>query len=86
MDYARPLRTHTVNIGKKENMKFANIRDYWNDKTMEKIVDLLHQYQGLFSTTFSEIKWISRELGKMKILLKLQAKTIEKRPYRLNPL
>jgi hypothetical protein len=38
-----------VNIGTKDNPKFANIGDYWNEETVEKIVDLLHEYQDLFS-------------------------------------
>jgi hypothetical protein len=45
-----------VNIGIEEKPKFANIGDYWNDETMEKITDLLHEYQDIFPTTFSEMK------------------------------
>jgi hypothetical protein len=42
-----------VNIGTKDNPKFTNIGDYWNEETVEKIVDLLREYQDLFPTTFS---------------------------------
>jgi len=31
----------------------VNIGDYWNDETVEKIADLLGEYQGLFLTNFS---------------------------------
>jgi hypothetical protein len=82
--YAKPLRMHKVNIGTEDKPKFANIGDYWNDETVEKIVDLLHEYQDLFSTTFSEMKGIVGELGEMKIPLKPDAKPVKQRPYRLN--
>ena len=52
--YAQPLRTRKVNIGTKENPKFVQIGDYWNDETMEKIVDLLREYQHIFPTMFSQ--------------------------------
>jgi hypothetical protein len=39
--YVKPLRVCKVNIGMKEKPKFANIGDYWNDETVEKIADLL---------------------------------------------
>ena len=53
---------------------------------MAKIVDLLHEFQDLFSIHFSVMKGILGELGEMKILLKLDAKPVWERPYRLNPL
>jgi hypothetical protein len=67
-----------------ENPKFVQIGDYWNDETVEKIADLLCEYQDLFPTTFSEMKGIVGELGEMKIPLKLDAKPVRQRPYRLN--
>jgi hypothetical protein len=73
-----------VNIGIEEKPKFANIGDYWNDETVEKIVDLLHEYHDIFPTTFSEMKGITRELGEMKIPLNPNAKKVRQRPYRLN--
>jgi hypothetical protein len=83
--YAQPLRTRKVNIGTKENPKFVQIGDYWNDETMEKIPDLLCEYQDLFPTMFSEMKGIASELGEMKIPLKPDANPVRQRPYRLNP-
>jgi hypothetical protein len=74
-----------VNIGMEEKPKFANIGDYWNDETMEKITDLLREYQDIFPTTFSEMKGIVGELGEMNIPLKPDAKLVRQRPYRLNP-
>ena len=43
---------------------------------MEKITDLLHDFQDLFPTKFSEMKGILSDLGEMKILLKPNAKLV----------
>jgi hypothetical protein len=69
-------KTQKVNIGTKENPKFAQIGDYWNDETMEKIENLLREYHDLFPTTFSEMKGIAGELGEMNIPLQLGAKPV----------
>jgi hypothetical protein len=74
--YANPLRVCKANIGMKKKPKFVNIGDYWNDETVENIVDLLCEYQDLFPTTFLEMKGIARELGEMNITIKLYAKPI----------
>jgi hypothetical protein len=56
--YTQPIKTKKVNIGTTKNPKFAQIGDYWNDETIEKVADLLREYQDLFPTTFSEMKGI----------------------------
>jgi hypothetical protein len=66
-----------VNIGTKDNPKFTNFGDYWNKKIVEKIVDLLHEYQDIFPTTFSEMKGIVWDIGKMRIPLKLDSKPVK---------
>ena len=66
-------------------MKFANVRDYWGEEMMGKITDLLHEFQDLFPTRCSEMKGILRDLGEMKIPLKLDVKPVCQRPYRMNP-
>ena len=48
-----PLKIRKVNIGTEEEPKFVNIGDYWDEETMEKITDLLHEFQDLFSMNFS---------------------------------
>ena len=73
---SQPLKICKVNIGTKENPKFANIGDYWDDKTMAQITDLLHEFQDLFSTWFLNIKGILRDIGEMKIPLKPDAKPV----------
>ena len=51
---------------------------------MVKIMDLLHKFQELFPTKFSEMKGILGDLGEMKIPLKPDAKPVRQRPYHLN--
>ena len=38
---AKPIKIKKVNIGTKEEPKFASIGDYWDDETVESIADLL---------------------------------------------
>jgi hypothetical protein len=59
------------NIGIVENPKMGNIGDYWDEKTIESIIELLSKYIDLFPTTFTEMKGIAGDLGEMKILLAL---------------
>ena len=68
-----------------ENLKFANIGDYWDDETVSKITDLLHEFWDFFPTNFLEMKGIVGDLPEMKIPLKPDAKPVKRRPYRLNP-
>lgn len=53
---------------------------------MERITQLLHEYNYLFPTTFTEMKGIAGELGEMKIPLKPEVRPIRHRPCRLNPI
>jgi hypothetical protein len=55
-------------------LKLVQIGDYWDDETIEKIVELLHEYQDLFLSNFSEMKGIVGELGEMRIQLNPDAK------------
>jgi hypothetical protein len=54
------IKVKKVNIGTVENPKMASIGDYWDEKTMESITELLHEYNDLFPTTFTEMKGHSR--------------------------
>ena len=67
--FLKLLKLKKVNIGSPENLKFSNIGDYWDEETVAKIIDLLHEYQDLFPTNFSEMKGIVEYLGKMKMPL-----------------
>lgn len=63
----------------------AIIGDYWDGETINQVVDLLKEYQDIFTTSFSKMKGIVDELGEMRIQLKPDAKPVKRRPYWLNP-
>ena len=39
-----------------ENLKFETMGDYWDEEIVAWDVDLLREYQDLFSNTFSEME------------------------------
>ena len=80
-----PIKVNKFNIRMNESMKMASIGDYWDEQTVERITKLSHEYNDLFSMTFTEMKRIEGEIGEMKIPLKPKARPIKQRPYRLNP-
>lgn len=80
-----PLKKRQVNIGTEAELNFAKIGDYWDDATVDKVTELLWEYQDFFPTIFSDLKGIIGDLGVMKITLKLDMKPVKQRPYRLNP-
>ena len=49
---SRSLKIRKVNIGTEENPKFASVGDCWNEDTIAKITNLLHEFQYLFPTKF----------------------------------
>jgi hypothetical protein len=86
LPFARqPINIKKFNIGTKKTPKLANIGDYWNDATIDKITELLHECQELFPTKFTDMKGIKGSMGEMKIPLRPNERPIKKRPYRLNP-
>jgi hypothetical protein len=64
----------------------ASIGDYWDEKTIERITELLHDYSDMFPTTFIDMKGIEGEIGEMNIPLKIEARLVRQRPYRLKPI
>ena len=61
-----------------------NIGDYWDDAMVDKVAELLHEYQDFFPTKFMDLKGIIGDLGVMKITLIPNVEPVKKRPYRLN--
>jgi len=80
-----PLKMKQVNICTEEELKFVKIRDYWDDTIVDKVVELLCEYQDLFPTNFSDLKGIISDLGIMKIIFKPNVKPVKQRPYHLDP-
>jgi hypothetical protein len=68
--YNHPLKLWKVNIGSVENPKIASIGDYWDEKAMNEVHNLLREYEDLFLKMFSELKGIKGAMGEMKIELK----------------
>jgi hypothetical protein len=49
----KPIKIRKVNIGTEKAPKLENVGDYWDDVTISKITELLHEYQDLFPTKFT---------------------------------
>ena len=79
------LKTKQVNIGMEAEPKYAMFWDYWDGATMDKVAELLHEYQDLFLTKITDLKGIVGDLGMMRISLKPNMKLVKERPYRFNP-
>jgi len=39
--FSAPIKVNKFNIGMKKNPKMESIRDYWDEKTLERITELL---------------------------------------------
>ncbi|KAH9319141.1 hypothetical protein KI387_020910, partial [Taxus chinensis] len=83
--YHEPLKTKKVNIGSEKEPKEAIIGDYWSDKEVSKIIDLLCEFEDLFPCGYHDLKGIHHSLGEMRIKLKDGACLVRKRTYRMNP-
>ena len=53
----------------KEEPKFAKIDHYWDKDTVDKVAELLREYEYLFPTKFSYFKGIVSDLGVIKTTL-----------------
>lgn len=62
--YHEPMKTKKVNIGTDVEPKEATIGDYWIDSEVEKIIDLLRDFQDLFPRGYHELKRIALLIGK----------------------
>eukprot|EP00253_Pinus_taeda_P024001 PITA_24001 len=65
--------------------KFVNIGDYCDNATVDKVIELLHEYHDLFPTKFTDLKGIIGDLGVLNIMLNPDMKPVKQRHYRLNP-
>jgi hypothetical protein len=81
----KPIKIKKVNIGTEKTSKLANVGDYWDVATIDKIIELLHEYQDLFLTKFTDMKGIKGPMGEIRIPLKPDARPVKQRPYKLNP-
>jgi hypothetical protein len=79
------IKIKKVNIGTKETPHLDNVGYYWDAATIDNITELLHEYQDLFMTKFTDMKGIKVPMGEMRIPLKPDEILFKQRPYRLNP-
>jgi hypothetical protein len=47
------IKVNKVNIGTIENPKMASMGDYWDEQTVERIIELLREYNDMFPKTFT---------------------------------
>jgi hypothetical protein len=73
----KSIKIKKVNIGTEETPKLANVGDYLDATTIEKITELLHEYQELFPTKFIGMKGIKGPMGEMRFPLKLDARPVK---------
>jgi hypothetical protein len=81
----QPIKIKKFNIRTEGTPNLSNVQDYWDATTIDKITELLHEYQDLFPTKFIDMKGIKGPMGEMRIPLKPYAHPVKQRPYRLNP-
>jgi hypothetical protein len=77
------IKTKEFDISIDGRPKMARVGDYWSDKKTMEIVDLLKEYQDVFTHDYKYLKGLVQEMGEMKIELLPGAKPIKKRPYKL---
>ena len=51
----------------------ARIGDYWNNEQTTEIVNLLKEFQDVFSRDYKYLKGLVQEMGEMKIKIKPDA-------------
>lgn len=79
------MLTKHGNIGSEKEPEFANIGNYWDEDTLDTVVELLHEYQDLFPSKLFDLKRIVRDLGMMKLNVILDAKPVKQFQFWLNP-
>ena len=55
-EFFAPIKVNKFNIRTNENPKMESIGDYWDEKTVERIIELLCEYSNMFPMTFTKMK------------------------------
>jgi ribosomal protein S17E len=63
------IKTKEFDISNDDQPKMARVGDYWSKKKTTDIVDLLKEYQDVFSRDYKYLKGLVEEMGEMKIKL-----------------
>ena len=72
------IKTKEFDISNDDRPKMVQIRYYWSDKKKIDIVNLLKEYQYVFSRDYKDLKGLVEEMGEMKIKLIPRTKPIKK--------
>ena len=72
------VKTKEIDISNDNRPKMEKIGDYWSEEQTTKMVDLLKEFQDVFARDYKDLKGLVKEMGEMKIDIKLEA-----RPYKL---
>ena len=77
------VKTKEVDISNDDRPKMARIGDYWNEEQTTEIVNLLKEFQDVFTRDYKDLKGLVQEMGEMEINIKPNARPIKKQPYKL---
>ena len=77
------IKVKEYNIGTEAQPKMAKIGDYWSEHNTTRIVNLLNEYQDVFTREYKYLKGLFDEMGEMKIRIFPEAKPVKNRPYKL---
>ena len=77
------VKTREFNISNDDRPKMAKIGDYWSKEHTTEIVNLLREFQDVFSRDYKDLKGLVHEMGEMKIDTKPDVRPVNKRPYKL---
>jgi len=69
--------TKQVNIRSDVQLNFGEIGDYWDEDIVDKVMEILREYQYLFPTKFSDLKGLVVDSGIMNITLKLDTNPVK---------
>ena len=61
----------------------AKIGDYWSEEQTTEIVNLLKEFQDVFSRDYKDLKGLVHKTGEMKIDTKPVVRPMKKRTYEL---
>ena len=74
------VKTRKFDISNDDRPKMAKIGDYWSEEKTIEIVNLLKNFQDVFSQDYIDIKGLVHEMGEMKIDTKPNVRPVKKRP------
>ena len=61
------IKSKEVDISNVDGPKLTKIGDYWSEEKTTNIINLLQEYQDVFSRDYTYLKGLVHEMGHMKI-------------------